>query len=98
MLFAVPLALNIYIGLKKCREARWSWVFYIKAMGKLLVGLGSLVEIVVLLIAANRGRRERVPRDAGHWCGVWVQLVYSGLHVGIAVFSVFNMHYMMSRM
>jgi hypothetical protein len=98
MLFAVPLALNIYIGVKKCRETRWSLVFYIKAAGKLLIGLGSIVEIIMLLMAANRDRREQVPRDAGHWCGVWLQLACSGLQVGIAVFSVFNMYYMMSRM
>lgn len=98
MLFALPLALNIYIGVKKCRETRWSLVFYIKAAGKLLLGLGSIAEIIMLLIAANRDRREQVPRDAGHWCGVWLQLAYSGLQAGIAAFSVFNMYYVMSRM
>jgi hypothetical protein len=94
----IPIALNIYIGLKKCREARWSVVFYIKAPANLLFGLGSVAVIIALLIVANRDRRENVRRDSSHWCGVWLQLAYSSASFLIAIMTIVNMMYMMSRM
>jgi hypothetical protein len=97
-IIALPLALNIYIGVKKCHETRWSLVFYMKAVGNLLLGVGALVVIAVLLVAANRDRRERIARDASHWCGVWVQLAYSVLYFASAIVGVVNMFHMMSRM
>jgi hypothetical protein len=97
MLFLLPLALNIYIGIKKCRERRWKVVFFIKSVANLLFGIGTIAIPVSVLIAARIDRRERVPRDVGHWCGVWLQLAYSVLQIAVAVVSILNAWYMFSR-
>ena len=95
---ALPLGLNIYIGLKKCREKRWSLIFYMKAVDYLLFGLGSIVIIALLIIAVRRDRREQIPRDLSHWCGVSLQLAHSGLTCLSVIVSVANMYYMFNQM
>jgi hypothetical protein len=96
-LVVVPLALNLYIGIKKCRERRWKVVFFMKSFANLLLGIGAIVIPITVLIAANIDRRERTLRDVGHWCGVWLQLTLNLLQVGVAVVSVMNVLDIMSR-
>jgi hypothetical protein len=98
VMMIVPLALNIYIGVKQCRETRWSLVFYFKAVANFLCGLGTIVVFVCVLLAIRGDRRERLTRDPAHWCGVWVQLAHSALAMVVALLSFGNMFYMMSRM
>jgi hypothetical protein len=95
---AIPLALNIYIGVKKCDQTRWSVVFYLKAVSNILFGLGAIVVFIALLFALRGDRRAAIVRDPTHWCGVWLQLAYSGLTFASTLASVLNMYYMMSRM
>jgi hypothetical protein len=98
VMFVVPLALNIYIGVKQCRETRWSLVFFFKAVANILCGFGTIVVFVLLLFAIRGDRREGIRRDPAHWCGVWVQLAHSVLAMLVALISIGNMFYMMSRM
>jgi hypothetical protein len=96
-LFALPVILNIYFGLKMCRERRWSWVFYIKAAAKILLGFGDIVVLPFAMNAAWRDRRERFPRDAGHWCGVAVQCALSSFTIVAMFFSIMNWYLMFSQ-
>jgi hypothetical protein len=95
---ALPLGLNIYLGIRKCRETRWSLVFYIKAVANILFGLGAIPIFVLLLLAIRGDRRAGIVRDASHWCGVWLQLAYSGLTFASMIVTAVNMYYVMSRM
>jgi hypothetical protein len=97
-LLALPMGLNIYFGLKKCHETRWSLVFYLKAASKLLMGFGELLVLPFVLHAAWRDRREQTPRDSAHRCGAWLQIALSSLFIVVSIFSAVNMYMMFSRM
>lgn len=81
LLFAVlaRMAINIYLGITKCHERRWKFVFYAKALATVLFGLGAFVVAPMMIPAWRTDRREQVPRDAGHWYGVLLQLAVSGV-------------------
>ena len=77
--------LNIYIGSKKFSDSRWRYVFYAKAaavvsqvLGEFLTAwffaIGDPLVLLFILISARIDNREGMKRDAGHWCGVIVQL------------------------
>jgi hypothetical protein len=85
------IALNIYLGKTKCNERRWKWVFYSKALATMLFGLGDLIIILVTIHALRADNRRQVTRDAGHWCGVAIQLALSSLTLLSLVSVVFNM-------
>jgi hypothetical protein len=93
----VPLALNIYFGLRKCHDTRWSLVFYFKAAARVLMGIGDLLVLPFTVNAAWRDRREQIPRDGGHWCGVFVQCALSGLTIAGTLLSFANMYFMLMR-
>jgi hypothetical protein len=95
---AVPIGLNIYFGVKKCRETRWSLVFYLKAASKVLMGFGDLFVLPLVLNAAWRDRRGQFSRDSGHWCGVGLQCALSVLQIMGMIVSMTNMYLMFSRM
>jgi hypothetical protein len=86
----VPVALNIYVGLKKCRELRWSLLFYFKAMARFFMGFGDLLVLPFTLFVAGRDYREGIPRDGGHWCGVFVQCALSAVTIGGIFLSLVN--------
>jgi hypothetical protein len=98
VMLIVPLALNIYFGVKQCCQTRWSMVFYFKAVANILCGLGTIVVFVMLLLAIRGDRSEGITRDPAHWCGVWVQLAHSALAMTVAFLTIGNMFYMMSAM
>jgi hypothetical protein len=93
----VPFVLNIYLGVRKCHELRWSLVFYFKAAARVLMGMGDLLVLPSTLNAAWRDRREQVPRDGGHWCGVFVQCGVSCMMIGFMLLTLTNMYYMFTR-
>jgi hypothetical protein len=96
--FVVPLILNIYFGWKRCREWHWTWVFYGKAAAKVMFGIGDLVVLALLGNAVRRDRRDRIPRDSSHWCGVIVQCAVSLLQISLAIISMVNMGIMFSKL
>jgi hypothetical protein len=97
-MFAVPCVLNIYFGLKKCRETRWSLVFYLKAASKLLFGFGELFVLALIGNAVWRDRREHIARDSSHYCGVLVQCALSFVLVALLIISMVNMGIMFSNL
>ncbi len=48
------MALDIYLGNTKCNERRWKFVFYAKAVGTVLFGLGSLIIVPSVIHALHR--------------------------------------------
>jgi hypothetical protein len=96
MLFVLVLGhvvVNVYLGFTKCRERRWKSVFFAKALGNLLFGIGGLVIIPVTVYACLVDRRQSVERDSAHWCGVLLQFATSGLSLigGTAIiYGLFN--------
>jgi hypothetical protein len=90
----VPLVLNIYFGLRKCRELRWSLVFYFKAAARLFMGIGDILVLPFTMHAAWTDRREHFPRDGGHWCGVAVQCGVSAVTIGGILLTIANMFFM----
>lgn len=99
MLFMVigRMVINFYIGKTLCAERRWSYVFYAKAAGIMLMGFGALLVIPIVLSAARIDRREGVPRDASHKVGVALQLAASTLMLVIACLTAVNMIIMFRR-
>jgi hypothetical protein len=74
----IPMGLNIYFGLRKCHELRWSLVFYFKAAARFVfsMGIGDLLVLPFTLHCARRDRREQVARDGGLTiCGFLLTLV-----------------------
>jgi hypothetical protein len=93
----LPTALNIYLGLRKCRELRWSLLFYFKAAARSSMGFGDLLVLPYTLYAAWQDRREGIPRDGGHWCGVFVQCALSAVTIGGFIVTFLNMYYVFPR-
>jgi hypothetical protein len=93
----VPMALNIYVGLKKCRELRWSVLFYLKVAARFFMGFGDMLLLPATLYVAWRDHQEQVPRDGGHWCGVFVQCGLSAVTIGGIFLSLFNAFSMFPR-
>jgi hypothetical protein len=91
------IALNIYLGKTKCNERHWKSVFYAKALASVLFGLGDLIIVVVTIYALRADSRHQVTRDAGHWCGVAIQLALSSLTLLNVASVVFNMLAFMHR-
>lgn len=91
------MAVNFYIGKTICVERRWRYVFYAKAAATILMGLGALIVIPITLSAARIDRREKVPRDSYHWCGVVLQVAESGLMIVIMATTIVNMIAMFRR-
>lgn len=77
--YFVHPGLNIYIGWKECRETRWKWVFFSKALAVVVPGLGDLLVAKLLLQATRLDHRRHHPRDTGHYWGVWLQLAIIGV-------------------
>jgi hypothetical protein len=71
--FVARLALNIYLAVWHRREGRWQAVFIAKAVAIVVSGLGDLVVLVLVILAARADRRTHSRRDGSHWCGVWLQ-------------------------
>lgn len=69
----VCIGLNIYFA-RKQSEPRWRTVFYLKAVTPLLWALGACILLIWLLRVIVLDRRDRLPRDAAHQCGVALQL------------------------
>jgi hypothetical protein len=95
----IPVGLNVYFGVRKCRELRWSLVFYFKAAARFVfsMGIGDLLVLPSTIYAAQRDRRERVARDGGHWCGVLVQCAMSGLAICGMLLTFLSMYFMFMR-
>jgi hypothetical protein len=91
------IALNIYLGKTKCNERQWKLVFYAKALASVLFGLGDLIIILVMIYALRADSRRQVTRNAGHWCGVAIQLALSSLTLLSVASVVFNMLAFMHR-
>jgi hypothetical protein len=85
------MALNIYLGRRKCKERRWKFVFYAKALGTVLFGLGALIVVPSVIHALRADRREQLPRDAAHRCGAVLQLALSCLMLVSAAMMVYSM-------
>jgi hypothetical protein len=85
------MAVNIYLGKTKCNERWWKFVFYAKALATVLLGLGGLVVLPVTLYALRADHRRQVTRDAGHRCGVALQLALSSLTLFSVATMVYNM-------
>jgi hypothetical protein len=83
------IAFNIFLGLKKCREPRWKWVFDLKALAVIVQVFVELLVLVMLSRAALIDRREGVRRDAVHRCGVSIQIALSMIAVFLTVFFMF---------
>jgi len=88
--FLGRIIFNIYLGISKPRERRWKMVFFSKALSMLLFGAGGLLVLIATISAVAKDRREQVPRDAGHQCGVWIQLALSGLALISGVSMIYN--------
>ena len=98
VIVVMDLSLNIYIAWKKCGEWRWKVLFIIKGFSQLtrslrLVPAGSILVLIVLVIAVVRDRRLGVARDAGHWFGVAIQFVTSLLNLGSVGIAALYMHF-----
>jgi hypothetical protein len=94
VLFLGRILINVYLGSRKCRQARWKRVFYCKAASTILSLIGEILVVVFLFMAIRQDRQERLLRNAGHWCGVYVQLAHTllmlaGGTVGIAGMLVY---------
>jgi hypothetical protein len=85
------LALDIYFGNRKCKERRWKFVFYAKAVATVLFGLGGLIVVPTVIHALRADRREQMPRDAAHRCGAVLQLALSCLVLVSVAMAVYNM-------
>jgi hypothetical protein len=85
------IAINIYLGRTKCNERQWKSVFYAKALAAILFGLGDLIVCLMTILAVRADSRQQVTRDAGHWCGVAIQLALCSLTLLSVVSMVFNM-------
>lgn len=85
------MAINIYFGVTKCRQSRWKSVFFAKAAASIVLGLGDLVVIALLLLAMRTDRREQLLRNAGHWCGAYVQLAISLLAFFVMLLGIVGM-------
>jgi hypothetical protein len=85
------IALNIYLGKSKCNERRWKSVFYAKALATILFGLGDLIVGLLTINALRADRRQQVIRDAGHWCGVAIQIALISLTLVSVASMIFNM-------
>ena len=84
------LAVNIYIGLTKCSERRWKWVFFLKAIAVILQVVGDFFVLVMLSRASLVDRQSRVHRDLLHRCGVIIQIALSLLTVFLTVFFMLS--------
>jgi hypothetical protein len=82
------IVLDITIGVKKCCQPRWKWVFFTKAIAIIVQVLGDLVVILLLLRAGRVDRRNRFRRDAGHACGVWLQIALSSLSTVFVIVQI----------
>jgi hypothetical protein len=87
----LPMALNIYIGLKQCHERRWKWVFYLKALARIVYVFGDFLVVIMLPRASLIDRRQAVRRDLLHRSGVSIQLALSLLTVFLTVFFMFSL-------
>jgi hypothetical protein len=81
VLFLGRILINIYLGSRKCPQSRWKRVFYCKAASTVLSIIGEVLVLVFLIMAMRADRQERLLRNAGHWCGMYVQLAHSLLMV-----------------
>jgi hypothetical protein len=91
------IALNIYFGKTKCNERRWKSAFYAKALAVILFGFGDLIIVLVTIHALRADGRQQVIRDAGHWCGVALQLALSSLTLVSLVSAAINIFAFMHR-
>jgi hypothetical protein len=89
------VAINIYLAVTKCSEDRWRNVFIAKAVSPVTLGLAEIAVMVLALLASRADRREQIPRDAAHRCGVWVQLATSALALFGGIVGILTMIVMM---
>src|SRR3954453_2019930 len=45
----IKILLEVYLGMRKCRERRWKSVFYVMATANLFFGVGSLFVLFVII-------------------------------------------------
>jgi hypothetical protein len=95
LLGGIGALLDIYIGIKQCRERRWSWVFYLKGFAATVPILGDMMLLVIISRAGLTDRNHRIARDWLHRAGVLIQILGSLLIVGIFVSMMlaFTMHF-----
>ena len=84
------MLVNVYLGITKCRQRRWKSVFFGKAAAAVIVGVGDIAVLLLLLSAMRIDRREQLLRNAGHRCGVYVQLAQSSIAILSMSFGVLN--------
>jgi hypothetical protein len=89
-IFLFRVGFNIYIGVKKCVERRWKWVFYLNALAAIMPAFGDLLVLILLSRTSLIDRREGLRRDLLHRCGVSIQLALSLLTVFLTMFFMFS--------
>jgi hypothetical protein len=91
VLFLGRILINVYLGSRKCRQTRWKRVFYCKAASTVLSLIGEILVLAFLIMAIRKDRQERLLRNAGHWCGVYVQFAHTLLMLAGGAVGIIGM-------